>query len=245
MGKITTKTLTAILVFIGVVSLFLMAIPMFMTKEPVKQTIQTSTGDNSPQFNFNAPTSNVQFNYNVYNDSDAKKYKEENERLKKELEQLRPTIAEYANRPKIVVGSPSVIITNWKDGSIVYGEKVNGCVTANFNINLVNIGGHEAINLTQNWKIVDNDNPITGLNEWRKLIGKGPLIIKSLSPSSVANLIYGPHITCYGAGTLDLIIEYEYTDAVSNEKYTEQFKGRVEYKAEKNSKPKFYLITPI
>lgn len=185
----------------------------------------------------------VQINY--YSSEDVEKLKDENKELREKLQELKTPKTPFANRSKLIVVSPSVTITNWLDGSVVYGETVTGCVTASFDIKFLNIGGVNAKDITTKWTILDNGNNITGLNEWLEFLKQPPLVIKDLATGNIISIKYGPHIGASGLGTLKLVLDYQYTDVKTGERYSEQYNGYVDYTTMKNSKVKFYLLSPF
>lgn len=197
---------------------------------------KVQTGDRSPVIQ-TGDNSMVQISY--YGS-------EEVDKLKEEIAKLKVSKVPFPDRPNVVIVNPSVTFTNWEDGSIVYGEVVNGCVTAGLDIKFLNIGGIEAKNITTKWTILDNDNRITGLNEWlTEFLRRDPLVIKTLLSNQIVSIKYGPHIGASGEGTLKLTLDYQYTNAATGEIYSGQYKGFVDYKTIKNNQPKLYLFSPI
>lgn len=154
---------------------------------------------------------------------------------REKIEKVKKENPPVVNKPKIVVFNPSVEITNWKDGSIVYGEKVYGAITAGFDISFLNIGNSEARDVVIKWDITDNGRPITGLNKK----------IESLKPNELVTIKYGPHISAQGYGVLTLLASYSYVAPVVGERYAEQFKGQVEYTTEKDNQGKLYNFSPL
>lgn len=195
----------------------------------------------------NSSLMQVQNTNNYYLDEKAvKKLVEENRPIGDAIKQYNSVIPEFFGRPKVVI-IPAVTVTNWPDGSIVYGEKLpNGCVTANFDVKLLNIGGKEAKDLkTTKWTILDNGRKITGFNEWLEVIKQKPHVKDALPPRTMYNLKYGPHIGAAGKGNLRLILDYEYFDAETDTKYIEQYGGFVNYETAKNGTGIFYLLSPL
>ena len=158
----------------------------------------------------------------------------------KEDDQLRKEInAPFSNRPKVLVADPTVSFVNYTE------DIAQGLVKALFDIKFLNIGGVEAKDIVTRWKIIDNGFPVTGLNEWlTKYLKQKPLIIKNLEPNRIVSLMYNPDIGAGGAGTLELVLEYEYTDPKSGKKYSDKFDGFIDYKTEKNNKSKIYRFSP-
>ena len=149
----------------------------------------------------------VQNTYNYYLDEKAvKKLEEENKPIGEVIKQYNSATPQFSDRPKVVT-IPTATVTNWPDGSIVYGEKLdNGCITASFDVKLLNIGGKIAKDLkTTKWTILDNGFKITGFNEWLEFIKQQPYVKDILPPGTMYNLIYGPHIGAAGKGNLKLI----------------------------------------
>ncbi len=227
--------------WIAVVSLFsTWLIPLFF-KQPTPINI---SGDNN-QLNQSRHTEFNLLKITYYGQREVEKLKESNKPIGTEIEKATFSITPFSDRPKVIV-IPSVTITNWEDGSIVYGEKVNGCVTASFDIKLLNIGGKEARDVKTKWSIIDNDSKITGMDEWLTVyLHKDPFIAKSLVPGTMYSLIYGPHIGASGRGVLKLVLDYEYMDADTGTAYSEQYKGFVNYNTIKNNKGMFYLLSPL
>lgn len=225
--KLTNKQigLLSILVMIAIGIATIVYNKAVSTKGDYSPVIQT--GDNSP----------VHYQVTISGTEETEKF------LKKiKPRKIPPAVS---SRSKVVIAGPSVAFTNWKDGSIVYGEVVNGCVTAGFDIKFLNIGEVDAENITTKWTIYDNGRYITGLNEWLTKIGRNPLVTERLKPNNMVSIKYGPHVTVAGKGTLELTLDYEYTDSKTGEKYSGQYKGFVDYGTEKNNKPKTYLVSPL
>ncbi|GEM_PF-2799222 len=198
-------------------------------------------GDNS------SLTQNQNINNNFYlNKEEVKKLIESEKPIGEAIKQYNPSIPEFSNRPKVVI-IPTVTVTNWPNGSIVYGEKLdNGCITATFDVKLLNIGGKVAKDLkTTKWTILDNGFKITGLNEWLEVIKQKPYVKDFLPSGTMYNLIYGPHIGSAGKGNLKLILDYDYTDLETGINYTEQYGGFVNYETTKNGSGVFYLLSPL
>ena len=144
------------------------------------------------------------------------------------------------DRPRIAVAGASVTFINFIDNS-----EHTGLVKAGFNIPFVNIGGVNAKDLTTKWTITDNGNNITGLDNWLTLYQKQPnMVIQDIFPNGAVSIQYSPDIGASGIGTLELTLDYEYTNATTGEKYTGQYKGIVDYRTEKNSQPVVRLLTP-
>ncbi len=195
----------------------------------------------------NSSLAQVQNTYNYYLDEkDVKKLEEENRPIGDAIKQYNPVLPQFSDRPKVVI-IPTVTVTNWPDGSSVYGEKLpNGCVTAGFDVKFLNIGGKEAKDLkTTRWIILDNSRKITGFNEWLEVIKQKPYVKDILPPRTIYNLRYGPHIGAAGNGNLRLVLDYEYADTETDIKYTEQYGGFVNYETVKNGVGVFYLLSPL
>ena len=190
------------------------------------QAIQT--GDNSP-----VSITNI---YNVVR-PDADRIRE----LENELRSFKAYQPPFSDRPKIGVASPSVTIVNYTE------DIANGLVKAGLQVTFVNIGGVTASDIKTKWTIYDNGYVITGLDKWLESQGQKPFVITELSSklNNAFTVIYNPDIGASGVGRLELILDYEYTNFKTGENYAEQYRGFVEYKTEKNNKPKQYLFTPM
>ena len=145
----------------------------------------------------------------------------------------------YPNRPKVVVVNPSVTFVNYTD------DIQKGLVKAGFDIPFVNIGGVDAKGLATKWGITDNGDHRTGLDEWlTKFLHQENMVIQSIPSGTATSIFYNPDIAAIGVGTIELNLDYEYSDAITGQKYTDQYKGMVDYRTEKNNKPKRLLLTP-
>lgn len=191
-----------------------------------EQAIQT--GDNSP-----VSITNV---YNVVR-PDAERIRE----LESELRLLKAYQSPFSDRPKIGIASPSVTFVNYTE------DIARGLVKAGLQVAFVNIGGVVASDIKTKWTIYDNGNVITGLDKWIESQGQKPFVITELSPkmNNAFTVFYNPDIGASGVGRLELILDYEYTNSKTGENYAKQYRGFVEYKTEKNNKPKQYLFTPM
>lgn len=213
---------------------------VFSSKSQNMQNVRT--GNNSPiaqvyrdgqaiQTGDNSPVSITKV-YNVVR-PDADKIKE----LESELRLLKAYQSPFPDRPKIGIASPSVIFVN----------VARGLVKAGLQVTFVNIGGVVASDIKTKWTIYDNGNVITGLDKWIESQGQKPFVITELSPKmdNAFTVFYNPDIGASGVGRLELILDYEYTNSKTGENYAKQYRGFVEYKTEKNNKPKQYLFTPM
>jgi hypothetical protein len=142
----------------------------------------------------------------------------------------------FPDRPKIGIVEPSIVFVNFIDNPPHY----TGLIKAGINIPLLNVGGVTAKNVITKWKIYDNGNYITSASDY---FGYDPYLIDQLLPNTARNLYYNPDIGANGTGTFEVVLEVEYTNANTGEKYIEQFKGATDYRAEKDSKPVRRVLT--
>lgn len=142
----------------------------------------------------------------------------------------------FPDRPKIGIVEPSVVFVNFIDNP----PQFTGLVKAGINIPLLNIGGVAAKDVSTKWKIYDNGNSITSASEY---FGYDPYIIDQIPSNTARNLYYNPDIGATGTGTFEVVLEVEYTNANTGEKYTEQFKGTTDYRTEKDNKPVRRVLT--
>ena len=148
-------------------------------------------------------------------------------------------VTPYLDRPKVVIASPSATFVNYTDNI------QTGLVKVGFNIPFINIGGADAKDITTKWLITDNGNTITGLDKWlMQYLNQPNLVIQDLPPNKASSIYYNPDIGASGTGTLELTLDYEYTNAATGEKYNDRYKGMVYYKTEKNNQPVMLLLTP-
>lgn len=148
--------------------------------------------------------------------------------------------------PLVIVANPSVRITRWKEGEVLYGEKIGpGTVTAGFQITFVNIGNVTANEVKAEWRIVDNGNTITNPDDWLRSINRQPWGPANLPPGAKALFQYGPHISASGVGTLELFLKISYQNALTGKNHSKEYRGFVDYSVSKVGDSKGYLLTPV
>ncbi|MFH0763079.1 MAG: hypothetical protein V1925_04235 [Candidatus Omnitrophota bacterium] len=158
------------------------------------------------------------------------------QQLETQLKKLAEYQQPFSDRPKIGVIEPSVTFVNFIDNP----PKFMGLVKAGINIPLLNIGGVSAKDVITKWKIYDNKQPITSASEY---VGYDPYIINELLPNAARKLYYNPDIGAAGIGTFEVLLEIEYTNAITGERYTEYFRGITDYLTQKDNKPVIRALT--
>lgn len=120
-------------------------------------------------------------------------------------------------------------------------------IHAFFAISFLNIGSINAANLTTTkWSIYGVDGlPIMGLNEFAESLGRELPKVEDLKPGIIVTFKYGPDIGYIEEGTLKLILDYEYSNPETGEKYPGQFKGFVDYRITEKDTPKLYNFSPL
>ena len=202
-------------------------------KNPAMQDVKTGSGSQLAQANNHSVVNQTTNNYSslfsvnmVSPDKTKQLVKSQNQ-------------TPYPDRPKVIIAGAYVTFINYTDNI------QKGLVKAGFNIPFVNIGDIDAKNLTTYWTIIDNGNTITGLDKWlTQFMNQPNYVIQDLPSKTATSIWYNPDIGASGAGTLDLTLDYEYISASTGEKYADQYKGMVYYKAEKNNQPVVLLLTP-
>lgn len=191
-----------------------------------KQSVgNITTGDHSPV--------NViqQISVKIENIDDEKA-----RQLEAQLKNLQAYQYPFPDRPKIGVVEPYVTFVNFVDNP----PQFRGLVKAGINIPLLNVGGVTAKNVVTKWKILDNGIPRTSASDY---FGYDPYLIDELLPNTAIKLYYNPDIGASGTGTFEIVLEIEYINANTGEKYTEQFKGITNYSTQKDNKPVTRVLT--
>lgn len=172
----------------------------------------------------------ITVNQQIFNISniDADKAQE----LEARLKNLTPYQQPFDDRPKIVVVEPYVRFVNFQD--------IPGLVKAGINVPLLNIGGVRAKNVVTKWKIYDAGRSITSASDY---LGYDPYIINELLPGTAINLYYNPDIGASGIGTFRLVLELEYINVNTGEKYAEQYDGVTDYLTQRDNKPIMRVLT--